>query len=127
MPVTMRRERTNTPLQALLLMNDPQFVEAAGALAGLCLGSTEDHSTKTVARSMFHRVTCRLPTTDELEVLVMFFKSERERFEKDKQATDQLLAVVKRGSDSTIDRTDLAAWTLVANLVLNLDEVVTKN
>lgn len=76
---------------------------------------------------MFHRVTCRLPTTDELEVLVMFFKSERERFEKDKQATDQLLAVVKRGSDSTIDRTDLAAWTLVANLVLNLDEVVTKN
>jgi hypothetical protein len=124
---TMRRERTNTPLQALLLMNDPQFVEAAGALAGLCLGTTEDHSTKAVARSMFHRVTCRLPTTDELEILVMFFKSERERFEKDKQATDQLLAVVKLGSDSTIDRTDLAAWTLVANLVLNLDEVVTKN
>lgn len=122
---TVRRERTNTPLQALLLLNDPQYVEAARKLAERAVKAGSGNTSE-IASDMFELATLRKPEPDELTHLVATYQASLARYEGDRQAVDALLAVGESAADPEVDRTEAAAWTLVANAILNLDEVVTK-
>jgi hypothetical protein len=122
---TSRRIRTNTPLQALVTLNDPVYVEAAQALARKS-AKQGGESVDSKATYLFRRVLVRPPEGAELERLVSLFDSELEHYRANPEeavamATDPLGPV-----DGDADLPELAAWTVVANAVLNLDETVTK-
>ena len=122
---TVRRERTNTPLQALALMNDPTYVEAARALAGRLIreGGNSDDDRLTFG---FQLVTARLPTSPELEILRRGLQRHRKTYESDKEAARKLIQVGHSGPDPEIEATELAAYAALANGLLNLDETITK-
>jgi len=122
---TVRRGTTNTPLQALVLMNDPTYVEAARHLAQRELRAAAADDGERLAR-MFRRATSRVPDTDERSVLAAFLADERARFAGTPEAADALLAVGESMPDASLDRAELAAWTSVASLLLNLDESITR-
>ena len=122
----VRRERTNTPLQALLLMNDPQYVEAARFLAQLVIDRPEQ-STPDRVRYMLERSTGRLATRQEIESIQQNFTAQLEEFRANPESAKQLIAVGEVPANEKYDAAELAAWTMVANLILNLDEVVSKN
>jgi hypothetical protein len=120
---TIRRPRTNTPLQALVTMNDPAFVEAAQALARRMVREGGSTAADRAARG-FRLVLARQPTPAEIDRLVGLHAEARADFAKApddaaKMATDPLGPVP---SDFPADAADLAAWTVVANVILNLDE-----
>ncbi len=118
---TVRRIRTNTPLQALVTLNDPVYVEAAQALgrkAAAAPGTTADRITLA-----FRTCLSRTPTEKELTRLVKLFDESKATFAKDaKKAADLAtnpIGPLPKGADAA----DLAAWTTVANVLLNLDEM----
>ncbi len=118
-----RRSRTNTPLQALTTMNDPQFVEAAGALAVRMIreGST---TTTRVARGMRLAIG-RVPEPAEVVRLVLLAEEQLAAYAKDPASAEKLAAQIpKRPTD--VPAADLAAWTIVGNVILNLDETITR-
>ena len=123
---TVRRSRTNTPLAALALMNDGQFVEAARNLAQRVMKEC-DHAQRQRAEYAFRIVTARRPNDKELGVLMDMYQSHLSRYQSDPKAARLLLAVGDSCWDETLDADELAAWTMVANLLLNLDETVTKS
>jgi hypothetical protein len=113
-----RREVSNTPLQALTLLNDPVFQEAAQALGRSMAarpGSVEER-----VDALFRRCLTRAPDPDELSRLVGFFQSQKPRFER-----KELNAATIAGPGAG-DVTERAAWTILARALLNLDEAVTK-
>ncbi|MEO2032114.1 MAG: DUF1553 domain-containing protein [Planctomycetaceae bacterium] len=121
---TVRRERTNTPLQALVTLNDPQFVEAARSLAARSLAIDSDDTQ--VIDEMAHRVLCRPLTQEELIVvrnsghdLLAYYQSHLD----DAQA---LISVGESKPVETQDVAALAAWTMVCNQLMNLDETLNK-
>jgi hypothetical protein len=121
----VRRERTNTPLQALLLMNDHQFVECARIMAerGMKSGGTNNESR---AAFLFKLATARTPDARESAELVSLFTDQYAIFKADASRAKKLLAVGETKADATLDASELAAWTMVANTILNLDEVIAK-
>jgi hypothetical protein len=123
---TVRRERTNTPLQALLLMNDPQYVECARVLAERIM---KEGGKTTATRATFVLQLCiaRRPADDEVEELVKVWNDLLVYYKEDPSLAKKLLAIGESKVDPSLDANTLAAWTLTANLVLNLDEVLTKN
>jgi hypothetical protein len=122
---TVRRIRTNTPLQAFVTLNDPVFVEAAQALARRIV---REGGTTVEERARFALQLClaRPPRPEQVQYLVDLFQSEREHFrQKPKEAVE--LATEPVGPlPAGIDAGELAAWTVVANVLLNLDGVLTK-
>ncbi|HEV3004083.1 MAG TPA: PSD1 and planctomycete cytochrome C domain-containing protein [Pirellulales bacterium] len=122
---TVRRARTNTPLQALVLMNDKQYVEAARKLAERALGDGGATVESRIAHA-FRLATARLPAADELAVLVQIHQGQLAEYQADKEAAAKLLAVGDSKRDEKFDASELAAYTMVANLILNLDETITK-
>jgi hypothetical protein len=119
----VRRSRTNTPLQALVTLNDPAFVEAAQALARRVM--TEGGSTITDRVTYaFRRCLSRHPKEAEIARLAALFHSELSHFRQDAAAAKKLVAGALGGSD--FDEAEAAAWTIVANVLLNMDETVTK-
>ena len=122
----VRRERTNTPLQALLLLNDPQYVEAARGLAIRAL--TEGGGDEAVrAAFLFRAAASREPIGVELTDLIEAYQAELAHYRADPDAAAKLIAAGAAPPDASLDPAELAAWTMVANVILNLDEVVTKN
>ena len=122
---TVRRARTNTPLQALILMNDPTYVEAARKLAEKLLHeATSDDAQQ--AELAFRWVTARRPGARELGVLVQLLQSARQRYANDTDAAQHLLNNGESPRDATLNSSELAAWTMVASAILNLDETVTR-
>ena len=122
---TVRRERTNTPLQALLLLNDPQYVEAARALAERSLREGGKTSGEQIAY-LFRLATARKPDAKELAELTAALKDLQAEYAADPAAASKLIAVGETKADATIKPANLAAWTMLANTVLNLDEVLNK-
>jgi mono/diheme cytochrome c family protein len=117
---TVRRVRTNTPLQALTLLNDPASFEAARALARRMVSVADARSRVSLGMTL---VLARPATPAELDRLVALYRSERAHYLARPQAAAQVLA------ETTLrpaDAAELAAWTIVANVLLNLDEAVTK-
>lgn len=122
----VRRSRTNTPLQALVLMNDPTYVEAARKLAERIMKEGGATAEERIAFA-FKLATARSPKEKEVAVLKRVFESQRDRYAKDKPAAEKLLKVGEAPRDENLDAVELAAWAMVANAIMNLDEVVTRN
>ena len=131
----VRRPRTNTPLQALLLLNDETYVEAARALAASVLtrpGELRSGMDPVSARDggraaeIFRRATARLPDAKESTALAGLFVRQRARFAADPAAARKLVDVGASSVGHELAAVELAAWTVVAQTVLNLDEVVTR-
>lgn len=122
----VRRSRTNTPLQALVLMNDPTYVEASRKLAERMMKEGGATTEERIAFA-FRLVTARTPRDREVAVLKRVFEAEHARFGKDQAAAEKLLKVGESPRDAKLDAAELAAWAMVANAILNLDEVVTRN
>jgi hypothetical protein len=120
------RERSNTPLQALQLMNDVQHIEAARHLAVRMLheGGLEATSRLEFA---FEAVLGRPPLAGELEIVHAQLKQHLARYSENEQAAEALLAHGESPRGSDRPATELAAYTLVANMLLNLDETLTRN
>jgi mono/diheme cytochrome c family protein len=121
----VRRERTNTPLQALLMMNEPQFVEASRALAQRTLreaGGTSDERLS----YMFRLATSRRPDAKDVAELNGALQDFLAHYTKDAAAARELIGIGETRPDSKFAPGELAAWTMIANVILNLDEVVTK-
>ena len=121
----LTRSRTNTPLSALVLMNDPTFVEAARKLAERVLLPPQ-HSVKQRLISMFRLTTGRRPTPKELQPIEATWLRFRKDFAQDPKSAQKLLSVGESTYDTTLDPVDLAAYTTVANALLGLDETITK-
>ncbi|MGZ0163806.1 MAG: DUF1553 domain-containing protein [Planctomycetales bacterium] len=122
---TVRRERTNTPLQALLLLNDPQYVECARGLADRVLreGGATDESR---AAYMLRLCTSRTPEASEVAELLSVISDLRAVYSKDRDAAAKLVGTDVVKPEDADKVAEVAAWTMGANLVLNLDEVLTK-
>lgn len=121
----VRRPRTNTPLQALLLMNDVQHVEAARQLAERIVREG-GRTTPERLRYGFRLVTSRWPSEQELTVLHETFDAQQAHYAARAEAALELLSVGEARRDEALDAQALAAWTMIANLLLNLDETVTR-
>ncbi len=122
----VRRERTNTPLQALLLLNDPQYFEAARALAERAL--KESGNTAAVRAAYMVRLsTGRHASEDTVAELVELYEDQLRIYQQNESEAQALLESVGEQPGPDLDSNELAAWTIVANLILNLDEVVNKN
>jgi hypothetical protein len=122
----IRRERTNTPLQALVLMNEPQFVEAARGLAERTLGEALPEE-EARAGHMFRLCVGRSPTTAELRDLVSGVEADRVHYQAYPQEAKELTSLGISPPTDSLDRVELAAWMMAANTLLALDEMVTKN
>jgi hypothetical protein len=120
----LRRERSNTPLQALNLMNDVQYFEAARSLAQKLLlspGSIDSRITQG-----FRAVTSRYPGAQEAEIIRRTFDKHLISYRANPAEAKLAISYGESKADEKLDAAELAAWTLVANLLLNLDEMVTK-
>lgn len=121
---TVRRERTNTPLQALVTLNDPQYVEAAKMLAASTLSKSPDDGAR--VDLIAQRLLARNWKPQEREIVLGSLKELRANYAANKAAAEQLLAVGQSKSPSDIEAIELAAWTMLINEVMNLDEVLNK-
>ena len=122
---TIRRERTNTPMQALMLMNDPQFFEAARAFAERTIKEGGETPQSRIAY-LFEAATARLPKPTEEALLLKTFQAHYQELAADPEAAKALITVGESAPDETLDAVEVAAWTMIANLILNLDEVLNK-
>ena len=121
----VRRMETSTPLQALVLMNDPTYVEAARRFAERLMRDGNANAKERIQKG-FRRITARKATDRELSPLVSLFERRRAVFAADEQLAEQLIGVGESAPDPAFDRATLAAYTVVANVLLNLDETITK-
>jgi hypothetical protein len=122
---TVRRIRTNTPLQAFVTLNDPVYVEAAQALARRILkegGATTEERAKYALRLVLGRP----PVAEQVKQIVELFESERANYVKDGKRALSLATDPLGSLPAGMDAVDSAAWTVVANVLLNLDSVLTK-
>ncbi len=122
---TIRRERTNTPMQALMLMNDPQFFEAARAFAERAIKEGGETPEARIAY-LFETATARLPKPVEEKLLLKTFRAHYQELEADPEAAKALTTIGESAPDETLAAVEVAAWTMIANLILNLDEVLNK-
>jgi hypothetical protein len=119
---TVRRVRTNTPLQALTSLNDPFFFEAARALAKRMIDEGGSSVGDRVTYG-FRLTVSRRPSQQELDKLVDFYRQQSSEYSKD---MDSAYKTVGAKPKPVADRAELAAWTMVANVLLNTDEAISK-
>jgi hypothetical protein len=118
-----KRDVTSTPLQSLVLLNDPQFVEAARVLAARELSRFRREPAAGI-RGVFRALVGRWPDATEAGILARLFDEQRQLFAADDGAARQVLDVGESTSDPSLPRADLAAMTSVASAIMNLDEFV---
>lgn len=121
-----RRERSNTPLQALQLMNDVQHVEAARALAERMLIAGGENTEQRIAFA-YKAVLARAPERDELNILETEFAQHFSRYQRQSEDAVRLIAIGESKPPTNVEPAELAALTLVASTILNLDETLTRN
>jgi hypothetical protein len=123
---TAQRPRSNTPVAAMVLLNDPTFIEAARAFAARILkdgGETTDSRLDYV----FRLAVSRKPDAVERKVLTGLLESQSRFYKSDPEAVARLLKTGVSPVPVNINKSDLAAWTAVARAVLNLNETITRN
>jgi hypothetical protein len=123
---TATRVRSNTPLQALVLLNDPTYVEAARTFAELIVrggGSTPADKIDFAYR----RALSRGAKPEEVQLLTQLYAQQLEAYRADVAAAEQLITVGQRPKASDLDPAELAAWTCVARTLLNLHATITRN
>jgi hypothetical protein len=122
----VERPRSNTPLQALVLLNDPTYVEAARALAERILregGRTVEER----VQFAYRQALCRQARPEEWKLLEALYDKHLREYRTDATAAAELLKVGDRPAPRDLDPAELAAWTSVARVVLNLHETITRN
>ena len=122
---TIRRIRTNTPLQALVTLNDPVYIEAAQALARRIVASGGTTVSQR-ARYGFRLCLSRPPRKAELAKLISLYEQSSARFGRNRQKAAQFATDPLGPLSAGTDPVDLAAWTLVSNVLMNLDEFVAR-
>ncbi|MCF6285128.1 MAG: PSD1 and planctomycete cytochrome C domain-containing protein [Candidatus Hydrogenedentes bacterium] len=122
---TVKRSRSNTPLQALALLNDPQFVEAARFLAERMMTEVGDTPAERLNHAFLLAV-ARPATAGEISVLQELYESELTAFQQEPARADELLAVGQAPANADLNKQELAAWSTVASVILNMDETITK-
>jgi len=122
---TVRRERTNTPLQALVTLNDPQFIEAARRLAANSLSQGGELPSGGIDR-MARRLLARPLSAEEQAVAQTSLAELLTYYQAHSDDAKQLLAVGETPNDPALEPATLAAWTMLANELMNLDEVLNK-
>ena len=122
---TVKREITNTPLQALVLLNDPQFVEASRVLAER-IQIEESGSIKKSIEYGFQLCTSRMPSSEELQILKEFYDNQYKKFKSNPKLADQIFKNGRKKRNRSLDKYKTAALTLVANTMLNHDEAYLK-
>ena len=120
---TVKRSRTNTPLQALALLNEPTFVEAAHGLAARMIAEGGATPAGRIGRG-FHLALAREPTPEELDALLAGFTSDLQRFTADPASAEKYLASAPAAPPEGLSTADRAAYALSANVLMNLDEFV---
>jgi hypothetical protein len=122
---TARRETTTTPLQALVLLNDPQFVEAARVMAEHLVSQCGQDTTACITRG-FRLTTGREPKPRELALLEQLYDEQLKHFQSDPAAAGQYLKIGDRPVDQALPPQQLAATAVLASALINLDEFVTE-
>jgi hypothetical protein len=122
----VKRSRTNTPLQALSLLNETTFVEAAHGLAARMIVEGGDTPAGRISRG-FRLVLGRRPTADELAVLVDGFEADREQYGRTPEAAEKFVQAGQSAAADRITPAEFAAYALAANVIINLDEFVTRD
>ena len=120
----VRRNATNTPLQALVLWNDEQFVEASRVLAQRTMEEAKAPGDR--LRILFRRTTGRMPRDDEIEVLEKTLHRFLERYAESPNDAKALVDVGEASRPESLDVAELAAWTMIANAVLGLDATLVR-
>jgi hypothetical protein len=121
---TAKRDTTTTPLQALVLLNDPQFLEAARVLAQKLICQTTNPDDRIT--STFRLMTGRFPDFREREVLRQLYDEQLDRFDRNPSAARTFVKVGDSPVDGALPTAELAATTVLASTVMNLDEFVTE-
>jgi hypothetical protein len=121
----VERQKTSTPLQALVLLNDPQVVEASRAMAYRALEQAGPGARERIAY-LFRLATSRWPSERELQPLLDYFEIELNRFRADPQAAQRFLAAGQSPQQELAPVPETAAYALLANAIFNLDETITK-
>jgi hypothetical protein len=122
---TIKRERTNTPLQALVLLNDPQFVECARVLAQRIQRESGDTLQDQITYG-FRLVTGRRPKKEEIAIFGDLYHSQLARFEQNPRYIDSLMTVGAYPVDPELNKAKTAALTVVASTMINHDEAYMK-
>ena len=122
---TAQRSRSNTPLAALVLLNDPSYVEAARVFAESVVMDEVDTNSR--IQAMTRRALSRTATADEIKILTDLLTAHQQHFSANQEAADKLLGVGMRAARQDIDRAELAAWTSVARTIFNMHEFITRN
>jgi len=121
---TAQRQRTNTPMQALVLLNDPQFIEASRELAKNVL---QQHQALDIQISLaFRKLTGRTPSNNELNQLQQLYEEEKNRFLEKREDTKSFLSIGQYAFEESLPLEDLAAMTLTVNTMMNFDEFYMK-
>jgi hypothetical protein len=123
---TVERPRSNTPLQALVLLNDPIYVEAARVLAERVLHEAGKDFSEQV-RFAYLLALSRPPRSHELPLLEALYRKHLEQYQADKPAAQELLHIGDHPAPADLDPAELAAWTSVARVIFNLHETITRN
>jgi hypothetical protein len=118
----VKRSRTNTPLQALVMMNDPTVLEASLALADKLLQKGKGEQ---VIQDGFNRIICRKPQQKELDILSGFYKEQLAAFSKDPKKAEKIIKVGYY-KPSTTAKNELAALMQVLQVIYNMEEAITK-
>jgi hypothetical protein len=121
----IRRDRTNTPLQALQLMNDVQHYEAARAFAEQILAAAPGTGERIVYA--YRRALSRHADADEIATVAVFAQTQLARYQAAPEEAKKAINFGESKPSSDVDPAELAAWSLVANLILNLDEAIVRN
>ena len=121
----VKKDRTNTPLQALTLMNNKTFVEAARFLAERMIKEGDSTIQSQIIQG-YKLTLCREPSANEMSVMLKAFKQFKEEFSKNEKEAEKLLDIGEKPRDKTLKIPTHAAMTMVASALLNLDEMVTR-
>ena len=120
------RNRSNIPQQALALLNDPSYVEASRSLAARALKECNGPPEERLAW-LWKQVLQRLPRVEEMETLLPLYRQNLAAYQADPAAAEGLLKVGLTPLPDGIDKAELAAWTHVARVLLNLHEAITRS
>ena len=120
----VKRDRTNTPLQALVLLNDPQFVEASRELAGKAIRAANE--TETRIDYITARLLSRQLTKQEKEIVGKVYNNALVNYQKNIEQAKLLISIGASAVPADLDPAELAAWTMVSSQIFNLDETITR-
>ena len=119
----LKRNRSNTPLQSLNLLNDPAFVECAQSLARST--ARKEGDVRSRVEFLFRSCLARAPRADEVDRLSRLYEQQLGNYQSNSKAAEKM-AFSEIGKSSDVNAAEAAAWTVVANVLLNLDEMITK-